>query len=370
MDFSPDYLNSPPTSSAEGANSTDLGLDLHSLSGDLELALMGAPSPRSQPTNAPPSGNESQQPPRQIDALETSQAPMATIRSAAADSFLGWQPFNPEEKTTEDAFVFKAPPNVANYCARYFQAPLKKETRDTMRKKHPHPDTLVVPKMDKWVHHQRTKSDPKDAHFDKILTQLQHGLLAATGPLTSMWADLEGSSTRSPNQMVPVNQVLDMIQRSLVLTGNVFAQATDARRRATLMSIHPTWAEYAQEIPASTGCLPATLLGDDFKEKILHLVENDTAVAKAKRICRRSEGGERNIRRHPDPNRPPRVFQSNRFGLGSSTSRSNDQFFRRGGPSWHRGEGHRWSAHKSKNFPPRQGSGSRPGPPTRPPDNQ
>ena len=56
-----------------------------------------------------------------------------------------------------------------------------------------------------------------------------------------------------------------------------------------LPGIHPTWDSYSQQIPISVDGLPETLLGDQFKEKLIELVEKDVAVSQVKRICSDSQ---------------------------------------------------------------------------------
>ena len=90
-----------------------------------------------------------------------------------------------------------------------------------MHKTHPVPHTPVmkVPKVDRFMLDHLKQNYPKSR--DAELGTIQSALLSATGPLTCLWADIIDSELHTNEEgVVNVHDVLDIVQRTLVLLGN------------------------------------------------------------------------------------------------------------------------------------------------------
>ena len=90
-----------------------------------------------------------------------------------------------------------------------------------MLKRHPKPDTdaAAPPKLDSFVADFAGKK--LDKARDSQLAKIQGAMLYAVNPLTNLWAELiQQGLVQDPDAAIHVSDVLDIVQRSLVLLGN------------------------------------------------------------------------------------------------------------------------------------------------------
>ena len=85
-----------------------------------------------------------------------------------------------------------------------------------MLKKHPNSKVMAPPKLDQFVLDVAPKK--VDKMRDAALSKIQGSLLYAVNPLTNLWAGLiKQGLAEDPEALIPVPEVLDIIQRSVVL---------------------------------------------------------------------------------------------------------------------------------------------------------
>ena len=114
-----------------------------------------------------------------------------------------------------------------------------------MLRKHPKPDTKVMipPKLDQMI----TDFAPKkvDRARDAALTKIQ-GLLYAVNPLANLWSHLIAQSLDDQQVVIPVTEVLDVVQRTLVLLGNANNLLSKRQREIALDAVHPSLKKYTK----------------------------------------------------------------------------------------------------------------------------
>lgn len=195
--------------------------------------------------------------------------------------------FNPSlDREDKDEYKFEVPEVMGKYLEQHFRKGLSKEERTAMLKRHPKPNckAMVPPKLDQFV----SEFAPKkvDKARDAALSKIQGSLLYAVNPLTNMWAGLiEQGMAEDPEALIPVPDVLDIIQRSIVLIGNASNLVSETRREIALEAIHPSLKRYAKGDFKDAG---SDLFGDQFKDELVKKVEADSALSKAVRIVSRS----------------------------------------------------------------------------------
>ena len=99
-----------------------------------------------------------------------------------------------------------------------------------MHKMHPVPRTPVmkVPKVDRYMMDHLRQRFPKSPNSE--LGTVQAALLSAAGPLTCLWSDLlENNLLADDSAVINVHDVLNIIQRTLVLMGNANELLSQAR---------------------------------------------------------------------------------------------------------------------------------------------
>ena len=180
-----------------------------------------------------------------------------------------------------------------------------------MLKKHPKPDTEAAapPKLDSFISDFAGKK--LDKARDAQLARIQGAVLYAANPLTCLWSDLvDQGLTQDPKAAILVSDVLDIIQRSLVLLGNANNLILETRRETALESIHPSLKKYGKGDFSNSRC---DLFGQEFKDGLVKKVEADAALSKAVSIVTRSVGTtSRMYQKQPS---------GQRFFQGSRTSR-------------------------------------------------
>jgi hypothetical protein len=195
--------------------------------------------------------------------------------------------FDPSlDKEDKDEYKFDAPEVIGQYLEQHFRKGLAKEERTAMLKRHPKPNAKVMtqPKLDQFVSDFAPKK--VDKARDAAMSRIQGSLLYAVNPLTNLWAELiKQGMADDPEALILVPEVLDIIQRSIVLIGNTNNLVSETRREVALDAIHSSLKKYAKGDFQDAG---SDLFGEKFKDELVKKVEADTALSKAVRIVSRS----------------------------------------------------------------------------------
>ena len=171
----------------------------------------------------------------------------------------------------------KVPKSIEKYVEKHFRRSLSKEERTAMLKRHPKPDTNAAapPKLDSFVADFAGKK--LDKARDSQLAKIQGAMLYAANPLTNLWADLiEQGLVQDSQAAIHVANVLEIIQRSLVLLGNANSLISETRRENALESIHPSLKKYGK---GEFTKAKADLFGEEFKDTLVKKVEADSALS-------------------------------------------------------------------------------------------
>ena len=242
--------------------------------------------------------------------------------------------FDPSSVTSESEYTFDTHQIITDYLEKHFRVSLTKEVRNPMHKTHPVPHTPVmkVPKIDRFMLDHLKQNYPKLR--DAELGTIQSALLSATGPLTCLWADIIDSELHTNEEgVVNVHDVLDIMQRTLVLLGNANELISQSRHSNILRCVDGSLEKYASEPRPNSG---GFLFGEGFCAQLKGKVESDTTLAQVASLSKRY---------HPYGERPR---DSRRSTLGRSK-----QFFRKSPAG---GVGHRQG--QSSKFQHRRGSGT------------
>ena len=122
-------------------------------------------------------------------------------------------------------------------------------------------------------------------------------MLYAASPLTNLWADLiEQGLSNDAEAAIHVSDILDTIQRSLVLLGNANSLISETRREIALESIHPSLKKYGKGAFAKA---KADLFGEKFKDTLVKKVEADSALSKAVSIVSKTSSSTSKIYQKP-----------------------------------------------------------------------
>ena len=146
-----------------------------------------------------------------------------------------------------------------------------------MHKAHPVPSTFAAksPVVDKFVKDYLKSRYPKQ---DGELMKLQSVMLKVCGPMTCMWSDLiEQNLLENPDATISVHDMLEIIQRSLVLLGNANEMLSQMRRTNLLELADKALGKYAQDSPSQAG---EFLFGPEFAKHLQDKIEADVSLAK------------------------------------------------------------------------------------------
>lgn len=220
--------------------------------------------------------------------------------SSASES--GDESFDPTlEREDKDEFKMKVPRTVEKYIDKHFRRSLSKEERTAMLKRHPKPDieAAIPPKLDSFIADFAGKK--LDKARDSQLTKIQGAMLYVASPLTNLWAELiEQGLTNDPEAAIHVSDVLEIIQRALVLLGNANSLISETRREIALESVHPSLKKYGK---GEFTKAKADLFGQEFKDTLVKKVEADSALSKAVNIVSKSSGPAHRVYQRPSGNR-------------------------------------------------------------------
>ena len=124
---------------------------------------------------------------------------------------------------------------------------------------------------------------------------------------------IEQDLDSDPKALIPVPDVLDVIQRSLVLIGNANNLLAETRREVALDAVHPSLKKYAKGDFSEDG---SDLFGEKFKEELVRKVEADTVLSKAVGIVSRNSKVYRSPSTGTKAKNP--LFQSQTSGYGAA----------------------------------------------------
>ena len=223
--------------------------------------------------------------------------------------------FDPSwERDDKEECKVKVPPVIGKYLDKHFRQPLSKEGRTAMLKKHPKPDVeaVVSPRLDSFVVDFAGKK--LDKAKDAQLARIQGTMLYAANPITCLWADLvEQGLTHNPKDAIYVPDLLEVLQRALVLLGNANHLISEMRRENALESIHPSLKKYGRgDFTQAKGAL----FGDVFKDELVKKVEADSALSKAVNIVSKNS-----FKEDQDHSRPSQGFQGRTSQYGAVSGR-------------------------------------------------
>jgi hypothetical protein len=122
----------------------------------------------------------------------------------------------------------KLPGVVTNYIEKRFRKCISVDKRKKMFKDNPIPDTPAAkpPQPDDDI-----VGNDFPNKSDKRLRRIQATTIAAAGPLTTLWSNLiEQDMGKGSGTLVPVEDVLDTVQRTLSCLGNSVNYISQARR--------------------------------------------------------------------------------------------------------------------------------------------
>ena len=123
------------------------------------------------------------------------------------------------------------PQAITDYIEKRFRKCIPIEKRRKMFKDNPIPDTPAAkpPLPDDDIMAFLGNDFPTKSN--KRFRRIQATTIAVAGPLTTLWANiLEQDMDRGSGVVIPVDDVIDAIQRSLSLLGNSVNYISQARR--------------------------------------------------------------------------------------------------------------------------------------------
>ena len=135
------------------------------------------------------------------------------------------------EVDTTGKYLVLASSAIMAYLESHFRRALTDDERKTMLTLQPRPatDAMFVPTLDELVKSGIGQKYPKLAYGR--LSLIQQALHAFAEPLTYTWASLLDADS---GEAVPIEDVQNIIQRTIVLMGNVNALTTQARQQTLL----------------------------------------------------------------------------------------------------------------------------------------
>ena len=161
--------------------------------------------------------------------------------------------FDPSSLSSDDDFTFDTHEVITEYLETHFRSSLHKDVRSAMHKAHPVPRTPVmkVPKVDQFVVDHLNQRFPKSR--DAELGTIQAALLRSAGPLSCLWSELlDNDLLKDEDSTINVHDVMNVVQRTLVLLGNANELISQARRCNILRSVDQGLEKYGKESPSKS----------------------------------------------------------------------------------------------------------------------
>ena len=193
--------------------------------------------------------------------------------------------FDPASLTSEDDFTFVTLQVIVDYLEKHFRASLHKDARNAMHKAHPIARTpaMRVPKVDDFVQDHLKQRFPKSR--DHELGAIQSALLRCTGPLTCLWSELiDNELLKSEDAVINVQDVMNVLQRTLVLLDNTNELISQARRCSILRACDQDLEKYGKEPPNNN---KEFLFGKEFCSQPKSQVESDKTLTQVVQMFHR-----------------------------------------------------------------------------------
>ena len=193
--------------------------------------------------------------------------------------------FDPDSLTSEDEFTFDTHQVIIDYLETHFRASLHKDVRSAMNKAHPVPRTpaLKVPKVDGFVLDHLKQRFPKSR--DHELGTIQAALQRCAGPLSCLWSELiDNDLLKSEDSVINVHDVLNVLQRTLVLLGNANELVSQTRRCNVLRAVDQGLEKYGKEPPSNN---QEFLFGKEFCSQLKAQVESDKTLSQVVQLSHR-----------------------------------------------------------------------------------
>ena len=191
------------------------------------------------------------------------------LSDSEAREFEDFDPSVEPEGTWEPSTAMKS------FLERHFNRVLKDCEKDAIMSEFPKPNCVVlqVPQLDDLVRDQLRKKG-KDPHFgaERTLYNVQEQLLDVSGPLTCLWADLA-----NPEVEPSAEQILLLLQRTLVLLGSTSHYISQERRKIACSRVNPKLKPVALEEFADR---EDKLFGPGFLDKASKRLESEKAIDK------------------------------------------------------------------------------------------
>ena len=148
------------------------------------------------------------------------------------------EPFDPDEYRYYSAAVHKASSEIRQYVEKRFRKCIDKEKRKKMFSENPVPDTPAVhpPQADDDIVTFLGRSFPQKQ--DDRLRRIQATIVTSVSPLTKLWGELlEQNLTPSSGGLVPVDIILDTLQKSVAMIGNATNYVSQIKREVIISQI-------------------------------------------------------------------------------------------------------------------------------------
>ena len=175
---------------------------------------------------------------------------------------------------------------ITDYLEKRIKQCLTKDECEALIKDHPKPDSpsCKVPAVDKFMKEFLDKRFPKE---DGELAKIQAATLLPICSLAFVWNSLlESGADKDSDMLVPVTDVISMIQRTICLIGNASEFISQIRRTKILEKLDAFWSKYGQEDFSDS---KDTLFGENFQQTLSIKVEKEAILAKAAVASKRSK---------------------------------------------------------------------------------
>ena len=147
-----------------------------------------------------------------------------------------------------------------------------------IHKEHRVPSTPATkaPKVDRFATDYLKATFPRSN--DVELMKVQSALLKVCGPMVCMWPELIDNNLLSdPNASVNVHNILNIIQRTIVLLDNTSEMLSQLRRSKILASVDTSFIKFGQKPQSGSG---EFLFGSEYTKYLRGEAETDSSLAK------------------------------------------------------------------------------------------
>jgi len=186
--------------------------------------------------------------------------------------------------------TWEANKTMSEFLEKHFSRCLKPEDREAILKDFPKPNSqaLQVPKLDEQVK-DHLKKKGINPHFgaEKSLYRIQSQVLDMAGPLACLWSDLLDTGATIKRE-----QIILLVQRTLILLGSLSNSITLERRRINWSKLNPALKDIPveEDEEASKG---TPLFGGGFMEKANKRLEEEKTLSKVAGLQRETPAAKR-----------------------------------------------------------------------------